>query len=146
MTTSDLERRRPRPAAIVAVLAAAALLVSGCGSSSNDGEGAATTTTTDSGSSGEIMNVEEASAQGDGTGVTVKGFLIEDSGTLRISDLIAESFPPQSGGATMEVEGLVIEVFDGISEEGSVRWRDEPATITATVEQGKLVDAAAADD
>ncbi len=86
------------------------------------------------------MNVLDAAAQPEGTRVTVTGVLIEDTGTLFIADALAESFPPQPGGATLEIEDLLIDEFDGVITEGPIQWRDEPATITATLQGGLLTD------
>lgn len=91
------------------------------------------------------MNVEDAAAQADGTAVTVTGYVFEDTGTVLIADLIAESFPPQPGGQTLEVDGLDITEFDGVTTEGPISWTDRPVTITATVEGGRLTGAAKAD-
>lgn len=91
------------------------------------------------------MIVSEALEQPAGTEVTVEGFLIEDGGTLFISEALAESFPPQPGGPRAEVEGIDIGQLDGVNEEGPVRWLDTAVTITATVQDGRLIDARTAD-
>lgn len=91
------------------------------------------------------MNVSDAAAQADGTVVTVTGYLFDDTGTVVISDLIAESYPPQPGGPTLEIDQLDLTIFDGVTTEGPISWTEQPATITATVEGGRLTGAAKAD-
>lgn len=146
MTTSDRRTSRLSALAVVAALVVLATVGSACSSTTDeDANGNADATIDEDTSSGAVMNVLDASTQAEGAVVTVQGFLIDDTGTLYIADLIAESFPPQPGGPTLEVEGLDLDRFDGVSEEGPIRWRDEPATITATLKSGKLVNATRAD-
>lgn len=91
------------------------------------------------------MSVADAAAQADGTPVTVTGYVFDDTGTVIIADLIAESFPPQPSGATLEIDQLDLAQFDGVSTEGAISWTDQPVTVTATVEGGRLTGAAKAD-
>ena len=131
---------RPITSGLAAILL---LLAASCGgdtgSAGDDLTGPDYSDTNDS-PPGEPMNVLDAAAQPEGTRVTVTGVLIEDTGTLFIAEALAESFPPQPGGAALEIEDLLIDEFDGVISEGNVMWRDEPATITATLQDGKLTD------
>jgi hypothetical protein len=141
------EPRRPRRRLIIACLVATlTLAAAACGADDGDGLDGAVDETgpeysdTNDTPPGEPMNVLDAAAQPEGTRVTVTGVLIEDTGTLFIADALAESFPPQPGGATLEIEDLLIDEFDGVITEGPIQWRDEPATITATLQGGLLTD------
>lgn len=139
----QIHRRLAAIALLFALLFA--LVAAACGSGSSD-DGDAADPDTDAGTdtgdatNGEPMNVLDAASQPDGTRVTVTGVLIDDTGTLFIADALAESFPPQPGGATLEVVDMDISQFDSVAIEGPIQWRDEPATIIATIEDGKLTD------
>jgi hypothetical protein len=66
--------------------------------------------------------------------VSVTGALFVDAdGTVRLCDAIAESFPPQCGGARLTVEGLDLDTIGGIQEENGVRWA-EAVTLFGSVE------------
>jgi hypothetical protein len=57
--------------------------------------------------------------------VVVNGALfVSAEGTVRICDAIAESFPPQCGGASMVVEGLDLASIDDLQTEGNVSWAE----------------------
>ena len=95
-------------------------------------------------SSGVLVNggltVEEA-LRTDATGVlAVKGFLVADQTTIRLCDLLAESLPPQCGGASVTVDVASIDelTFDDevpLESAQGVTWTN--ATITLL---GELVD------
>jgi hypothetical protein len=56
--------------------------------------------------------------------VVVTGALFVDpDGTVLLCDAIAESFPPQCGGARIEVEGLDLGSLD-LEEANGVRWAE----------------------
>ena len=57
--------------------------------------------------------------------VTVSGALFVDpDGTVRLCDAIAESFPPQCGGARIVVQGLDLDAVAGLQTEGDVSWAE----------------------
>jgi hypothetical protein len=66
--------------------------------------------------------------------VTVSGALFVDTdGTVRLCDAIAESFPPQCGGARIVVQGLDLDAVAGLQTEGDVSWA-EGVTLFGSVE------------
>ena len=66
--------------------------------------------------------------------VAVTGALFAGrDGTVLICDAIAESFPPQCGGARMRVEGLDLASLPGLQTEGDVSWA-EGVTLLGSVE------------
>lgn len=118
-----------------------------CGDDDADpGDGA-----TGDGSGAAPMSIADAATAGDGTEVTVTGFLLRDNDQpLVLSELLAESYPPQAGGATIEVADPSIEELAdqaGVtpSETGGVAWLDRPITLTGVVEAGRLTGATPAD-
>ena len=79
--------------------------------------------------------------------VLVTGYLFElDGGGVVLAELIAESFPPQPGGATITVNGLDLgaldleETPDG-SELATTRWSAESVTLTGSMVSGVLNEA-----
>jgi hypothetical protein len=75
---------------------------------------------------GPGISVEEAIARaGDGQGLLVNGALfIDPDGTARLCSAIAESFPPQCGGARLPVEGLDPAQVPDLQEENGQRWAE----------------------
>jgi hypothetical protein len=117
-------RRWMLAAALFAVLALAA----GCASSGGS----------DGGVSGEPVTVQDALASGDGE-VTVRGFLIDEQGQVRLCDTVMESYPPQCGGASLQVTGVDVASLDGATTEGEISWVDQ-VVVTGTL-SGDTLDA-----
>jgi len=66
--------------------------------------------------------------------VSVAGALFVDpDGTVQLCDAIAESFPPQCGGARVAVEGLDLSTVPDLQEANGVRWA-EGITLFGSVE------------
>jgi hypothetical protein len=63
---------------------------------------------------------------------------VDSGGQVTMADAIAESFPPQPGGARITVVGLDLGPFD-LSTGGGIRWSDETVEIMGTVEGDTLV-------
>lgn len=84
---------------------------------------------------GAGISVEDALGHGPTDDlVTVTGALFVDAdGTVRLCDAIAESFPPQCGGARILVDGLDLEAVDELETEGDVSWA-ESVTLFGSVE------------
>ncbi len=76
--------------------------------------------------------------------VIVTGYLfVLDDGRVVLAELIAESFPPQPGGATITVEGLDLNALDleeapDGSELATTKWSSEPVTLTGSMAAGVL--------
>ena len=63
----------------------------------------------------------------------VNGSLLVSDGQARLCDALAESFPPQCGGASIVVRGLDVDSLDGLSSKGEVTWSDRPIQIEGVV-------------
>lgn len=70
--------------------------------------------------------------------VTVRGLLLDDGASIRLCEISLESYPPQCGGTSLEVEGVDVAALDGATTEGDVSWVDQ-ATLTGTIEDATLV-------
>jgi hypothetical protein len=89
----------------------------------------------DGGAGGPGLSVGDAlghRAADDLVHVTGALFIAAD-GTVRLCDAIAESFPPQCGGARIDVRGLDPGEIEGLEEANGVRWA-ESVTLFGSVE------------
>ena len=79
-----------------------------------------------------------ALANADGI-IAVKGFFYRDDAGTFLCSLLAESFPPQCGGATLELDGPATEAITvEIKEAPGVQWTDEVISLFGTVRDGTL--------
>lgn len=81
--------------------------------------------------------LEEALDQDVDGSLLVTGLLIDDGSGWRLCSEIAESYPPQCGGTSVPVEGVVASRHPLQQAEG-VRWA-ESATIVGEFRDGTLV-------
>jgi hypothetical protein len=74
---------------------------------------------------GPGISVQEALDYTGGAEVLVNGSLVIDpDGVVLLCDALAESFPPQCGGARLEVRGLDPAGQPDLQEANGVRWLD----------------------
>lgn len=85
-----------------------------------------------------IVTIAEAPSR-EGEQVVVRGWLVEDAGTLVLASMLAESWPPQAGGAVIVVRDVVAGPDVTIEEAGGVRWSAGEVLVTGTVRDGVLV-------
>ncbi len=84
-----------------------------------------------------VMTIADAaSASGQ---VTVTGFLVNVAGESRLCEALAESFPPQCGGASITLTGLDQIDPDDLKTEGDVTWTDNAVTVFGEMVDGTLV-------
>ena len=85
---------------------------------------------------GQTLTVSEAKSASGLYSVT--GFLVATGDVVRLCATLAESFPPQCGEASIEVQGLDLSTIPEIETESDVSWTDEPVTLTGVIESGVL--------
>lgn len=145
MTIND-RRFACRLSAVTLALAVAALWPMACTSDSDTGEPAtgpdvtSNGTVDDSNGSADGANVVspgDAAGLPDGTDVTVRGFLVEDSGVVVVAEALAESYPPQPGGASLVVDGLDLSSLE-LEQQGPIRWSETMVTLSGTIDEGRL--------
>ena len=126
----------PRPAAAGALAGGG-----GAETAPDDAAGGSPTATQSTGlTAGPAISIEEALATGSDEMQLVAGNILAQDGEVRLCSALAESFPPQCGGASLHVEGLKLEEVDGLITEGDVSWTDRPIELLGVVEndtQGK---------
>jgi hypothetical protein len=71
--------------------------------------------------------------------VSLTGFLVEVDGEIRLCETLAESFPPQCGGASITITSHEQVDPDDLQNEGSVTWTDFAVTIFGEMVDGTLV-------
>jgi hypothetical protein len=120
------------------------LVLAACGD--DDANPTTTTTTQPDGGRvavGDPISVAEAIDAPADRPHLVRGYLfVYADGHMVIADAIAESFPPQPGGATLEVVGFSVEGMTGMTDgpDGHelAQWSEEPVEILGTVADGIL--------
>lgn len=77
----------------------------------------------------------------DATGVlAVQGFIVDDGTTARFCEALAESFPPQCGGATIEVTGYETTIDpDDLTTDQGVTWTDFSVVLFGDLVDGTLI-------
>jgi hypothetical protein len=133
MSTRQTSRR-------IGVLAIGMLLLVSCGGADGPGDTAAPDPTlSPPGDERSEVSVAEALDALDGTQFAMVGYLFgEHTNTevFEICDLIAESYPPQCGGARMyivDVDAMLAQLYlvDGrLEAEGTRSWTDVPVVLT----------------
>jgi hypothetical protein len=127
-------------AAAVLVVVAVVAFVFAFTSGPSDG-GSATTTGP---ASGVVLTVEQALAADEGQDLDVSGAVLSVGGQTVLASALAESYPPQAGGATVPVADLDLSALVGLSStagrEGmaDVTWSDYSPTLRGVIKAGVL--------
>jgi hypothetical protein len=87
---------------------------------------------------GAVVSIDDALASDSDEPLVVSGNLLAQGDDVRLCSALAESFPPQCGGASLVVEGLVLEEVDGLVTEGDMSWTDRPIELRGVVSDGTL--------
>ena len=75
---------------------------------------------------GPGIGIEEAIGNGGSEPLLVNGALVVDpDGRVLLCEALAESFPPQCGGARLEVRGLDVDSLPDLQEGNGVRWAEQ---------------------
>lgn len=108
-----------------------ALLAAACGGDDDEAAVTGTTGTT-------AVSIDEALASDSSEPLLVSGNLLVTADDVRLCSALAESFPPQCGGASLVVDGLDLATVDGLMTEGDVSWTDRPIELRGVVSDGTL--------
>lgn len=85
------------------------------------------------------MTVSRALGEPDGTRVAVNGYLVAAEGEdIVLAEALAESYPPQAGGAVLVVEGLDPAAVPGAINDMGVTWTDGAIRLVGIVADGVL--------
>lgn len=122
-----------RPARLLALSTVALLVLAACAGADGpsvpepDGPPAAGASDRTAGTAPRVYTLEQAQAADVDGPILVSGLLIDAGDGWRLCAAIAESYPPQCGGASVTVEGLDPADHD-LDEASGVRW-SEGATL-----------------
>ncbi len=120
-----------RQSQLLLIVAGVALVVAAC--APGGGDAASSGLVIDGG-----LTIPEAIAyQGDQI-VAVKGFVFRDDQTDALCELLAESYPPQCGGASLIIENPEATGTMVLQEAGGVQWSDEYVTVFGRISNGRL--------
>lgn len=61
--------------------------------------------------------------------IRVKGAVVARGDDIRLCDTLAESFPPQCGGANLRLVGFDVDMAEGVQQEGTVRWAENVSVV-----------------
>ena len=104
----------------------------------DDTPGATGTGGVQSGADGSVP-VGEAVAAGIEGPFLVSGFLVVDGGGARLCEALAESFPPQCGGTSVQLEPAQTPAGAVTTTEGDVTWSDQPVLVEGEIVDGVFV-------
>ena len=139
----------------VALIVSAALVAAGCGSDGDEEpvtDDTAVVTDSDDATSGGMLvdgglSVAEA-LDTDAAGViAVSGFIVADETSVRLCELLAESLPPQCGGASIVLAGVTADGLNelpggekwGLQIAQDVTWTNEIVSLIGEVVEGEFV-------
>jgi hypothetical protein len=120
---------------LAALLAAVALTACGGDDDSAAGDD---TSTASAVPVGPGISIEEALETDSDEPQLVNGNLLITDGQARLCSALAESFPPQCGGASLLITGLDLAQVDELIVEGDVMWTDRPIQLAGVVADGIL--------
>lgn len=86
----------------------------------------------------EPLSVAAARAERSGRRVAVRGHAVTSADTTVLCEILAESWPPQPGGAVLPVEGLDVGDLPDARTLGHSAWTDEPVVVEGRLEGGVL--------
>ncbi|HSK98031.1 MAG TPA: hypothetical protein VK891_15510 [Euzebyales bacterium] len=79
------------------------------------------------------MTVTEALAAPTGSTVTVRGYVIATAGVTLLCEMLAETFPPQPGGAQMLLDDLDIAAVADTQSAGDTTWTSDQRAVTGII-------------
>lgn len=88
---------------------------------------------------GDGLTVSEAVDGGAEGVIAVQGFLFDDGSGPVLCEVLAESFPPQCGGASLPVSGHEEAIDVPLVSEQGVTWTDQALVLFGEVVDGALV-------
>ena len=130
---------RREPTTILGLLIVVlALAVAACGTPNDSGDDASLPT--DASGSGDqpidgAVSLGEALAYMGRDPIAVEGFVVIDGAGARICESLAESFPPQCGGAHLDITNPGVLTDLPLVEEASTQWTDTYVTLFGDVNE-----------
>ena len=127
---------------VVVLALVMALALAACGSSDDGGSDGESLPPNPSGSGDEVIDgaisVGEALAYMGDDPIAVEGFVVIDAEGARVCESLAESFPPQCGGAHLDVTNPDALTDLPLIEEGTTQWTDTYVTLAGDVNENEF--------
>ena len=105
----------------------------------NDTPGGEPTDLPASGDGDSIAPLSVGQAVGSSGPAMVTGFLVKTGDDIRLCETLAESFPPQCGGASIVLSSMDQIDPDELQNEGAVTWTDIAISVMGDLLDGTLV-------
>ena len=86
----------------------------------------------------EVLSQAPESRVSDGTETVVEGYLVHRDGVTLLCELLAESYPPQCGGSSVQVDNLTLDDVAGLQSAEGVTWSDDLVRLTGRLAAGVL--------
>lgn len=82
---------------------------------------------------GDGLTIPEAIEYEGSESIAVHGYIVRNSSTVQLCELLAESYPPQCGGASLTL--VNVDTIDDMPliEEGEVQWSPERVVLVGTL-------------
>lgn len=87
----------------------------------------------------DALTVGEALAAGEGELLMVQGFYVDTGSGPMLCEALAESFPPQCGGASIPLADISAVDPESIQTEQTTSWSDHPVFILGEIVDGVFV-------
>lgn len=85
-----------------------------------------------------MLTVAQALTAPSGSPVTVRGYVLATAGVTYLAESLAESYPPQPGGAVLKLEGLDVGTLPGAERAEDTTWTSEQLAISGRLRGGVL--------
>ncbi len=85
------------------------------------------------------ITVSEALQRSAVGAITVQGFLFDDGSGPLLCEVLAESFPPQCGGASIPISGYESAISVPLVSEQNVTWSDQSVSVSGDFVDGVFV-------
>lgn len=79
------------------------------------------------------LSIAEALAYEGSEVIAVQGFVVRVGDSAKLCDALAESFPPQCGGDSVDILNPDATTGFTLVEEGSTQWSPEPVTMLGSI-------------
>jgi hypothetical protein len=127
-----MKRVRSRLLAALFIGLLVIVLVAACGDDDDDANGGPSLGV------GPGISVTDA-LDNDASGpLLINGFLVIVEGEVELCEALAESIPPQCGGARLSIEGLDLSAFT-LSQASGVQWTEDVVQVLGTVDGNRLI-------
>jgi len=135
---------KARPLLLVVAVALLVAALTACGGNEDASPPTPTAPAGSGGGSDATLTIEEALASAPAEPVTVRGYLVAvKDAPIQLCSALAESYPPQCGGASLVLDGLDLTTVQGLTtptepDYAHTSWTESPVSVHGTLSNGVL--------